>query len=464
MNDIKGQQICMPQGNFFFAQHDSSEWMYIDSVAIGKESFFSYKTIKNDKDNEIGVFLDCCYSDANVVAVVYDWKKKLGYCKKGFDLNSAFDYKYQNACTSFVVVSRISSNSLISNTPYPPFPPPDIPRTFITVHEGNFVTETGERFHCVGPNIYWLGLTENYHYPTHKDIENMFLVAKNMSSTVIRSHTIGFSSGHTATLLENLENPLAWEPIDFTFYMAYKYNIRLICPLTDNYWWNNGNYGDYCAKYHLPKSDFWTNMLVRNEFKTYISAWLNHINRYTGEPIKNDPHLFLIELGNELGNIRPGKDGLPTTRPPREWLEDISLFIKSIDANHLILSGTDECLGGNTSQDFSIDSIDVFSSHFYHVKYERLHKNSHAAAEICKPYIIGEYSGHFDDDWFSTIEQSNEIKGSVFWGLYPLGTAHTDGQTYNYGDPACADILLKLTNHHRRMCGLEEIRVLPDNI
>jgi mannan endo-1,4-beta-mannosidase len=319
----------------------------------------------------------------------------------------------------------------------------------------------GQEFKAVGPNIYWLGLDESYTRPSQKRIEEMFSVSNKMASTVIRSHTIGHSSGSSQSLLENLNNMSAWAPIDFSFVLAAKYNIKLICPLTDNYWWYNGNYGDFTAKRGLSKKQFWTDRNVINDFKNYISAWLNHKNQYTGIQIKNDPGLFLIELGNELGNIRNNDNSVP----PKAWLEEISGYIKSLDSNHLVLDGADESLG--QSGDFSVQSLDAFSSHFYGEDFSRLDRDAAAARNVGKPYLTGEYSPFFSGQWFNHIVNNKNISGAVFWSLYGnddsgVPIQHDDGYTVHYDDPKDAGAILQITNLHRRMRGLPLVNQLPE--
>jgi len=53
----------------------------------------------------------------------------------------------------------------------------------------------GKKWVPVGFNAYWLGLDEEYRYPSWKRIEEMFQVAKKMSATAIRAHSLGHSSG-----------------------------------------------------------------------------------------------------------------------------------------------------------------------------------------------------------------------------------------------------------------------------
>jgi len=234
--------------------------------------------------------------------------------------------------------------------------------------------------------------------------------------------------------------------------MANKYKIKLIVPLTDGYQWFNGNYGHFCPS-GVGKDQFWTDAGARANFKRAISQWLNHVNQFTGVPIKNDPGLFLIELGNELGNIRP--DSGSNTVPTREWIEDITNYIKTIDRNHLVLNGADESLG--QSDEFNIQSLDCYSSHFYGKDYSRIDRDANRAAAVAKPYIIGEYDSKWGNDWFGAIEARPNVKGTFAWSLYPhqggyltgAAIAHDDGFTLHY--PEDNGQLQLMAAHFNRM-------------
>ena len=290
----------------------------------------------------------------------------------------------------------------------------------------------GEKFVPVGFNAYWLGFTEEYSYPKHSQIEEMFKIAKQIGATVIRSHTLGFSGGSPNSLrpFDNNLNPNAWDSIDYAFYMANLYNIKLVIPLIDGYDYYHGSYGEFCKTRGLPKNEFWSNQVVRNDFKQYINEWLQHTNKYTGIQFKNDAAIGLIELGNELGNIRPNVGS--TSIPTEDWIRDISSYIKSIDKNHLILHGVDESLGQNN--DFKIDSLDVYSGHFYGKDYSRIDFGSNSAANVKKAYIIGEYDCHFEEDWFTEIERRTNVKGTIFWNVYPHTNGYKSGSTVPHND------------------------------
>jgi len=293
--------------------------------------------------------------------------------------------------------------------------------------DGRDFVLNGEKFVPVGFNAYWLGFTEEYSYPKYSQIEEMFKIAKQIGATVIRSHTLGFSGGSPNSLrpFDNNLNPNAWDSIDYSFYMANLYNIKLVIPLIDSYDYYHGSYGEFCKTRGLPKNEFWSNQVVRNDFKQYINKWLQHTNKYTGVAFKNDAAIALLELGNELGNIRPNVGS--TSIPTEDWIKDISSYIKSIDKNHLVLHGADESLGQNN--DFQIDSLDVYSGHFYGKDYSRIDFGSNSAANVQKAYIIGEYDCHFEKDWFMEIERRTNVKGTILWNVYP----HSNG--YKSGSP-----------------------------
>jgi mannan endo-1,4-beta-mannosidase len=471
-----------------FLQDPKPEWIKINSVVMGESPEFGYKTFWS---KDIGNLLDSLVPDDNITCVLYNWNTGYAYTKTNFDLNNMNDSKYNSDYTTFIKLSDCTISKLSQYQPQPQTTQEQSSQTtqeqssqttqeqssqpmqeqpskitqeqqsdeFIRWDGSNFVYNN-DIFVPVGPNVYWLGYTEFYDYPSRNQVVEMFEVAKKMGSTVIRSHTLGISSGSAKSLRpsNNILNEDAWDAIDFAFYTASTYNIKLICPLTDAYTWYNGNYGDFCKTRFVDKKDFWTNIDVRNDFKDFIYKWLNHYNKYTGKYIKDDSTLAMIELGNELGNIRPDHGSINV--PTKEWLIDITNYIKSIDSKHLILGPSDECLGSSESDDFNVKNIDVYSGHFYSKDFNRIDFGANSAKNVNKPYIIGEYSPHFDDEWFTEIEKRQNVKGSIFWNLYPHenGLAggnkieHLDGQTVWY--PEDKSKLLKISNHFRRMRGL----------
>jgi mannan endo-1,4-beta-mannosidase len=441
-------------------QDPKKAWAKIDGVVLGDSLKYSFSEITS---TDIGQVLDSInIASSPVVIVNYNWSNGKAYVRSGFAPQNAADCYVKTGFTAFILKSKIVGNPFIASTPSPspsPSPSPAPASPFVTTSNGNFVLN-GEKFVPVGFNAYWMGLDESYSYPPHVQIEEMFTVAKTMAATAIRSHTLGHSSGSQNSLRpkDNNLNAAAWEPIDYAFSMARKYNIRLICPLTDNYWWYNGNYGDYAATRGLPKTSFWTDANLISDFKNYVYQWLNHVNQYTKVAIKDDPYLLAIETGNELGNIRNADNSVP----PASWLSDITKYIKSIDSNHVVLDGADECLG--QSNDFAISTIDAYSRHFYSDDPTTLNNLANKSASVGKPFIVGEYDSHATT-FLQEMEANKNVKGSFFWSVFPhvngvsgAYVTHDDGYSQY---PYQGTDFLRLSNHIRRMQGLPEITSLP---
>jgi len=442
----------------FIIQSAIPEWIELEGVYVGKGSEHEFATASVEP-GAIGLFLNGVSWNEDVAAVVYNKKTRRVYVKSGCDLNNPDDITIDPDYVSYILKASLSYTQ-------PQVPDSEPTGEFVVQRDGKFYLG-GNEFKFLGPNAYWLGLTEEYTYPSREQVEEMFEATKRMSGNSIRSHTLGHSSGTPNSLRPggNTLNENAWDAIDYAYSLAGKYGIKIIAPLTDGYSWYNGNYGHFCADRGLPKSAFWTDSGVREDFKQYINDYLNHFNPYTNRYIKDEPALGIIELGNELGNIRPDHDS--TTIPTRDWLEDISQYIKSIDKNHLVLNPGDESLG--QSDEFSISTLDCYSAHFYGKDYDRMQMGIDRSREVGKPYLVGEYSSFSDTDWYNEMER-RDVKGSLFWGIYPHQNGmnggnkipHEDGHTLHYSRDN-EEYLLRISNHFRRMQGIEETNSLEIN-
>ncbi|KAJ3073399.1 hypothetical protein HDU98_001583 [Podochytrium sp. JEL0797] len=468
-------------GSNFYADANPN-WLKIDGVTIGESDQFGHSSVVAGPGG-IGQLLQDVLQDPSVVVVIFHWESNTAWLKTGFTVNDPSDSKQNGGCTTFIATNRIQPEFVgmppntfstpqarqLQTPPAPSMqltPKPD----FVHWNPTNSQFElSGTRFVPVGFNSYWFGLMEDFSYPSESQITEMFQLAIQIDATVIRSHTLGMSSGTPHSLFPGASNPStdgyiqlnpdAWHSIDFTLAQAAHFGIKLICPLLDTYNYYHGNYGDFCKNRGLDKSQFWTHPQPREDFKSYLTQYLNHTNPLTGLQLKNDPSILFLELGNELGNIRP--EAGSTAIPPQSWFQEMTSHIRTLDDSHMIFNGTDECLGSSVSNEFSVSQIDCFGAHFYEHDYDRLNRGASCAAALNKPYVIGEYDSKFGRDWFSRIEGNRNIHGSIFWGMYPSksGVAgsepllHEDGFTLNWGEKD-AKQLEALRNHHRRMRGM----------
>jgi mannan endo-1,4-beta-mannosidase len=72
------------------------------------------------------------------------------------------------------------------------------------------------------------------------------------------------------------------------------------------------------------------------QFNQYIRVILERTNRYTGVKYTDDPTVMTWEIGNEPRAF--GKDNIPLFE---KWIKETAAYIKSLDKNHLVTTGTE---------------------------------------------------------------------------------------------------------------------------
>ena len=191
------------------------------------------------------------------------------------------------------------------------------PNSFIS-RSGSKLQIEGNDIRMAGANIYWLGLDENgspgIAYPSKFRVNDSISTAVyTLGATVIRAHTLGISTGQIGLSFEDKLNEFTQSGInhiDYAIYVAKQHNIRLIIPLTDNWYYYHGGELTFCRwRGTTDQTEFYSNGIIINDFKTYINQLLNHVNNYTGVALKDEPAILAWETGNELGQ---GAMAMPT--------------------------------------------------------------------------------------------------------------------------------------------------------
>ena len=182
------------------------------------------------------------------------------------------------------------------------------PDSFVTRNGSDLILENNV-IRLAGANIYWLGLDENgspgIDYPTTFRVEDAILTAsKILGSTLVRSHTLGISYGNPKSFeptLNSFDKQIAINKICESIYYAKINNIRLIIPLTDNYYYYHGGEHTFTDWYNINNVTlFYYNQTVINAFKYYLNTLMNTYNNYTNTYIKNEPTILAFETGNEI--------------------------------------------------------------------------------------------------------------------------------------------------------------------
>jgi len=294
------------------------------------------------------------------------------------------------------------------------------------------------------------------------------------------------------------------EHLDAVVAAAQKDGIRLVLPLVNN-WTAFGGIDQYVrwagGQYH---DDFFTNDQIKGWYKDWVSHLLNRTNTITGVTYKDDPTIMAWELGNELQCSNSG----PYPSSPDcgsdimvSWADEMSTYLRSIDANHLIgfggegflctePGGTDWLFNCKTSADpvalLALDNIDIHGIHVYPYHWEPTEPTSDwqdwgswwidaqgaIAVDANKPYYIGEY-GWVDpdnrmlvyDDWLTHFYDAGG-DGSHFWVMQPAVSIAQPpdgvGFTQKCPGPAC-DLVSNWSLHVGQGVDFSEFGPIAEN-
>jgi hypothetical protein len=297
-------------------------------------------------------------------------------------------------------------------------PTPDVRASAFVTRVGTQLMLNGHPFRFAGANIHWLALDNSTNYPSQFRVNDGLDAAKEMGVTVIRSHSLGISTGCSNCLEPSpgVFNETAFVHIDYAIKAARDHGLRLIIPLTDNWSYPEGGKHTFADWRHISdENQFYFNPQVISDFELYIGTLLDRVNTYTGVVYKNDPTIMAWETGNELD-------------PPTSWTQSISTYIKTIDHNHLVIDGR----SGIDPNAASLANVDIVSHHYYPKSIAELEHDAKAAQKAGKAFVVGEFDwtdAHGGDtlsSFLSTIESNPAIAGDAFWELW----SHDDEYGY----------------------------------
>jgi mannan endo-1,4-beta-mannosidase len=119
----------------------------------------------------------------------------------------------------------------------------------------------------------------------------------------------------------------------------------------------NGNW----STYQEFTAQFYSNTKAVKMFEDHLRFIISRTNSITGMPYREDPAIMSWELANEPRGVNNKKDF-------SRWVEKTSAFIKSLDTNHLVTTGSE----GNTSNAYA--GTDMVNDHVYKsIDYATIH-------------------------------------------------------------------------------------------
>jgi len=231
---------------------------------------------------------------------------------------------------------------------------------FVSVKDGQFVRD-GKPYRYIGMN-YWygplLGAPDGDRARLNRELD--FLQRQGITNLRVMVGVDGISGNdsHLRYPLQTAEGKYddkLLDGLDYFMYEAGKHNMEVVLYLTNNWEWTGG-YAQYLV--WAGKGDFpYPNVVGWNKFSEFISqfyhcdecqqAFRNHCrfiitrtNRYTHKPYTDDPALMAWEIANE-----PRPDGIDNITLFEHWIEETAIFIKSLDRNHLLTTGSEGYMG-----------------------------------------------------------------------------------------------------------------------
>ena len=222
------------------------------------------------------------------------------------------------------------------------------------------------------------------------------------------------------------DGPNGLERLDYALAKADQLGLKVVLVLTNN-WTEFGGMDQYLAWFGLSgHADFYSDPRVRQAYK----GWLSHLalreNTLTQRVYREDPTIFAWELANEPR----GPAGTPSIVLTR-WANEMSRYLKSIDANHLVAVGDEGFLDGPSEHwtyhaDNGVDhraltelpAIDYGTFHMYPETWgtgfgwsERwIDDHLSLARELGKPTVLEEYGLKVARDTLGRIEEGLPVR------------------------------------------------------
>lgn len=252
-------------------------------------------------------------------------------------------------------------------------------------------------------------------------------VTRSYVITVVRTNDLPGTPRHV--LAPGKFNEAAFRALDEVLAAANRTGVRLIIPLVDNWVWQGGR-AEYAGWRGKTKDDFWTDPQLIADFEQTIHFILTRTNTITGIRYCDEKSVLCWETGNEIYS-------------PPAWTREIAHYIKSLDANHLVMDG----FNASTlrAESLEMPDVDIVTTHHYPGNKKPFAELIRANAEMAKgkkPYVVGEFGFVATakmEDALHAIADSN-CSGGMLWSLR---FRDRDGGFYWHSEPGLGGNLYK---------------------
>lgn len=323
----------------------------------------------------------------------------------------------------------------------------------------NFVKASGTAFMLDGRPFYVVGVNNHYlTYGSRHEVLRILDDAVAMGANVVRTFlqpVIGSLDGSRATIwawhggsdasslwvagtyllywdpvagaMAINDGPQGMEKVDFLLAKSAKRNLKLILAFLD-FWDYTGGAQQMRAWYgSTDKSTFFfEDPRTKADYRSWVAHVVRRVNSLTGGAYRDDPTIMAWELMNE-GNAVPKSLRLA-------WSAEMSVYIKSLDHNHLVGSGHSGVI--DRMSDLAVPSLDFGTWHGYPLYYKlSVGQFDRTIGEFCKigaragkPVLLEEFGYARSNPnaavayarWLQTLNRDPDCAGWVVWRLVSL--------------------------------------------
>ena len=297
---------------------------------------------------------------------------------------------------------------------------------------------------------------------------------------------------HSFRLAPGQWNEDAFVHLDKVIAEAAKNNLYVQLCLT-NWWRDTGGVTQYLRwagindaaddsyKFGINNEKamlFYSNPETRRLYREHLEKLATRRNTITGVMYRDDPAIFGWELMNEAQAIT----GRWAER--RAWFEEMRVYLKSLDPNHLIAPGAWGYRSSSERRewlaDHSIPTIDYCDVHNYPrddrdsfvdtpaALKEFIENRAAAAFSIKKPLVVGEFgmgveghNGAPQIDWYRALFEGSVRTGSagaMFWIVTPDPRR---GYGVTYATPRDRELLAEIRRASQMFAALESAEPPP---
>jgi mannan endo-1,4-beta-mannosidase len=234
------------------------------------------------------------------------------------------------------------------------------PAAFVTVKDGRFSLD-GKPYYFVGAN-FWQGMNLAVDGPSG-DRPRLLRELDRLHGLGVTNLRVMASSEGPNSEPQRMVPALMTAPgeydgsvldgLDFLLAEMGKRGMRAVMVLNNFWQWSGGmaQYvswrertpipypGDY-SKFIAYAARFYGYPECQDWFRDHIAMVVGRTNPYSGLKYRDDPAVFSWELANE------------PRRYPQSWIDETAAYIKSLDRNHLVTTGSEGAPPEEKGQDF----------------------------------------------------------------------------------------------------------------